>query len=99
MKETLALIAPSGVGETTPAFAPFKDAAEAAQLFSTYSVNANESISAIGRNFALMEILDRLVNARAKEDAESVGTPAVARDMLSIVNAFGQDKLQYWGVS
>ena len=84
---------------TTPALAVFKDAAEAAQLFSTYSVNANESISAVGRNFALADILNNLANARAKGIAESVGTPAVARDMLSIVKAFGQDKLQYWGIS
>ena len=88
-----------GVGETTPSLAIFKDAAEAAQVFSTWSVNANESVSAIGRNFALAETINNLANARVKEIAASVGTPAVARDMLSIVKAFGQDKLQYWGIS
>lgn len=31
--------------------------------------------------------------------AESVSTPAVATDMLNIVKAFGQDKLNYYGVS
>lgn len=77
----------------------FKDAAEAAQLLSTYSVNANDSASSIGRNFALNEILNNLASDRVKTIAESVGTPAVARDMLSIVEAFGQEKLQYWGIS
>ena len=77
----------------------FKDAAEAAQLFSTFTVNVNESISSIGRNFALTEILDNLANARVKTVAESVGTTTVARDMLSIVEAFGLDSLQYWGFS
>ena len=31
--------------------------------------------------------------------AESVGTPAVATDMLNIAKAFGRDKLNYYGVS
>ena len=31
--------------------------------------------------------------------AERMSTPLVARDMLSIVEALGQDKLQYWGIS
>ena len=77
----------------------FKDAAEAAQLFSTYVFNANDSVSSIGRDFALIEILSMLATDRVKTIAESVGTPAVARDMLSIVKAFGEDKLQYWGFS
>ena len=77
----------------------FETAAEAAQLFSTYVSNANDSISSIGRDFALIEILNMLATDRVKTIAESVGTPAVARDMLSIVKAFGEDKLQYWGFS
>ena len=77
----------------------FKDATEAAQLFATYADNANESVAAIGRNFALIEILSQLATNRVETVAESVGTPTVARDMLSIVEAFGGDKLQYWGFS
>ena len=77
----------------------FKDAAEAAQLLSMYVNNANYSVSSIGRDFALAENLDMLTADRVKAIAESVGTPAVARDMLSIVKAFGEDKLQYWGFS
>jgi hypothetical protein len=77
----------------------FMDAGEAAELFSTYAYNANESDSALGRDFAIIEILNDLASVRVKQIAESVGTPAVARDMLSIVEAFGQEKLQYWGIS
>ena len=77
----------------------FKDAAEAAQLLSMYVNNANDSVSSIGRDFAVAEILDMLAADRVKTITESVGTPAVARDMLSIVKAFGEDKLQYWGFS
>lgn len=89
----------AGVGQTTPDLTMFKDASEAAQVLSSYSVNANESVSSIGRNFALFEIINNLASDRVKTLSESVGTPAVARDMLSIVQAFGQDKLQYWGIS
>ena len=77
----------------------FKDAAESAQLFGTYASNVNESVAAIGRNFALMEILSELATMRVEAIAETVGTPTVAQDMLSIVKAFGEDKLQYWGFS
>ena len=77
----------------------FKDAAEAAQLLSTFTVNVNESVSSIGRNFALTEILNDLARDRVNTIAESVGTTTVARDMLSIVEAFGQNSLQYWGFS
>ena len=77
----------------------FKDAAEAAQLLSPYAVNANESVASIGRNFALIEILNNLANDRVETLAQSVNTPAVARDMLAMVEAFGEEKLQYWGVS
>lgn len=93
------MLSGAGVGQTTPNLTIFKDAAEAAQVLSPYAVNANESVSSIGRNFALFGIMNNLASDRVKNLAESVGTPAVARDMLSIVEAFGQDKLQYWGVS
>ena len=88
-----------GVGQTTPCLTMFKDAAEAAQLLSTFTVNVNESVSSIGRNFALTEILNDLARDRVNTIAESVGTTTVARDMLSIVEAFGQNSLQYWGFS
>lgn len=89
----------TGTGATTPSLTMFKDSVEAGQLISAYAYNANESYSTIGRNFALVEVLDTFANDRAKKVAESVGTPAVARDMMSITKALGQDKLQYWGFS
>lgn len=36
---------------------------------------------------------------RLKDVEEHVAMPAVARDMLRIVQAHGMDKLQYWGFS
>ena len=31
--------------------------------------------------------------------AESIGTAAIATDMLQIARAFGQEKVNYWGIS
>ena len=59
----------------------------------------NESISAFGRSLSQSQILAKLAVDRVQLVAESVGTPAVATDMLNIVKAFGQDKLNYYGVS
>ena len=87
------------MGQTTPPLTIFKDAVEAAQLFSTYQFHANESESAIGRDFAIIELLNDLATDRVKTVAESAGTVANARDMLSIIDAFGSEKLQYWGFS
>lgn len=59
----------------------------------------NASPSAIGRAYAFSNNMGDLALKRTKEVAQHVSTPVVARDMLRIVKAFGQDKLQYWGFS
>ena len=69
------------------------------EFFAPYPQNANESVSSLGRVVAQAQILGDLANARAKTVAESVSTPTVAMDMLSIVRAFGRDKLNYYGYS
>ena len=43
--------------------------------------------------------MNKLASDRIPEVAKSLGTTTVARDMLSIINAFGMEKLQYWGIS
>ena len=62
-------------------------------------MNVNESISSLGVIHAKYDIFNGLAVDRAKKVAESLSTPAVARDMMTIVTAFGQEKLKYWGVS
>lgn len=90
---------PRGVGVTTPALSIFRDPAEALQWYATWPLNVNESASSFGRAFAQSTILGRLAEDRAEEVAESVSTPTVANDMLSITKAFGFDKVNYWGIS
>lgn len=88
-----------GVGDTTPFLSVFADEAQAADFYATVPMDANESISSVGNIHAKYDILGRLGVSRAQVVAETLSTPTVAQDMLSIVKAFGQEKLQYWGVS
>ena len=89
----------AGVGETTPPLSVFESAAEALQFYATYPLNVNDSVSSLARAYVQAEILGNLTVDRAKEVAESVGTAAVATDMLQISRALGQEKVNYWGVS
>lgn len=59
----------------------------------------NSSNAALGQLWATARTLGDLAQARMGDVAQYVGTPVVARDLLSIVNAHGLDKLQYWGFS
>ncbi|GJE95969.1 alpha/beta hydrolase [Phanerochaete sordida] len=90
---------PRGVGATTPFLSVFKDPAEALQFYSTYPLVSEATETAFGQEFAQSQILGRLAFERAKEVAESVTSLTAANDMMSIIKAFGVDKLNYWGVS
>lgn len=59
----------------------------------------NASPAALGRLHTVAQYLGDLALERSEKVASHVSTPAVARDMLSIVRAAGQEKLQYWGFS
>ena len=88
-----------GVGQTTPPLAIFDSSIEAGIFYSTYPSNFNESVSSLGRGYALNQIRGNIAVDRAEKVAASMSTPAVARDMLNMVEAFGRDKLSYWGFS
>lgn len=89
----------TGVGNTTPPLSIFKSPIEAFEFFSTYPQDLNESVSSFGRMYAQAQILGSLAKDRAQNLAESVSTPAVASDMLSIARAFGYEEVNYWGFS
>ena len=60
---------------------------------------ANETQGSLGTLFANAQTMGKVAEARIPDIGPFVSTPNVARDMLSIVNASGFDKLQYWGFS
>lgn len=93
--------APPGISFSTPPIAIFTSPPEALALLGTYALSANESASALGRNYAIWELLSEVAAGReeVRTVLESVSTPAVAMDMLGIARAFGFEEVSYWGVS
>jgi hypothetical protein len=89
----------SGIGQTTPKLNIFSSQQESLALQPGLSEALNASAAALGRVLSYADIIGDLTEIRAKQQAEHVSTPEVARDMLSIVKAHGMDKLQYWGYS
>lgn len=90
---------PRGAGDTTPFLSVFKTPQEALEIYSTFPLDAEGSVSSLGRAYTQSQIVADLAVDRAKLVAESVGTPAVATDMLQIARALGQEKVNYWGIS
>ncbi|EJC98519.1 uncharacterized protein FOMMEDRAFT_171120 [Fomitiporia mediterranea MF3/22] len=90
---------PRGVGFTTPPISIFQDSVEAGTFFTQKELDVNATQSSLGRSFIQTTLLGKLVEERAVDVAKTVSTPTVARDMLSIVEAAGQEKIQYWGIS
>ena len=79
----------------------FPDAAEGTtfmlELLQTPPLNAN--VDAMGRTQAQYDVFGSLAAARDTDVIQYMTTSLVAQDMLSIVNASGMDKLQYYSVS
>ncbi|EJD00017.1 alpha/beta-hydrolase [Fomitiporia mediterranea MF3/22] len=92
---------PRGVGNTTPPISFFEDSVEAGMFDVQQVRDYNESETSIGRAYVQIMNLNKLVLGRAEKKyvAETVTTSTVARDMLSIMKATGQEKLQYLGYS
>lgn len=77
----------------------FPSEPEEALFFTGLQKATNESSGSLGMVFAEAQLVGKIAKARIPDIAQHVSTPTVARDMLSIVKAFGLDKLQYWGFS
>lgn len=88
-----------GVLFTTPSMTAFSSAGESASFLLDFAKTLNHTSSAFGEAYGNARNYGNIAKARMGEYAQYVGTPAVARDMLSIVKAYGEDKLQYWGFS
>ena len=90
---------PTGVGRTKPSIEIFSSRQESLILQGKLSDTLNTSSSSLGSFVATAQIISRFAELRAKTNSEHVSTTEVARDMLGIINAYGRDKLQYWGIS
>lgn len=91
----------SGVARTQPQVLAFPDEAEGASWYlqSANSPPWNTTPDALPRMYAASKVLNGVVDARVGNAAAHVGATLVARDMLSIMQALGREKLQFWGIS
>ena len=88
-----------GVGFTTPGVFAFLSTPESVPFSEVLNGAMNETFISLGTMYAKAQNMGTLVKTRVQSVSELVSTPIVATDMLSIVKAFGMDKLQYWGFS
>ena len=88
-----------GVGRTKPSLDIFSTRQESLLIQGRMRETLNTSSSSLGAYLSNAKVLNGITEARAKTIAEHVSTSEVAKDMLSIITAYGREKLQYWGVS
>ncbi|KAJ7116844.1 alpha/beta-hydrolase [Mycena crocata] len=95
---------PRGVAFSKPTVSFFKTAVER-QLWTPPDLNLrypslNASSEVISNQWAQFQLVGQLAKERDTDEyLQHITTDNVARDMLRITEAFGFEKLQYWGVS
>ena len=90
------LILHTGISRTTPGINAFRGENLQRQVWGIRDLDAptvSSSIEALPRIIATNKLNNRLLADKAASIAPFVGTAAVARDMLSIVEALGQGLL------
>ncbi|KAJ7127789.1 Alpha/Beta hydrolase protein [Mycena epipterygia] len=95
---------PRGVSYSTPIVSFFRTAAERALWMPATSdivfPALNQTADAVAQQWARAQILGQLaVNRNDGNYIQHITTDNTARDMLRITEAFGFEKVQYWGVS
>ncbi|KAJ7310915.1 Alpha/Beta hydrolase protein [Mycena albidolilacea] len=95
---------PRGVSYSTPTISFFRTAAERALWMPATSdivfPALNQTADAVAQQWARAQILGQLaVNRNDGNYIQHITTDNTARDMLRITEAFGFEKVQYWGVS
>ncbi|KAF9474278.1 alpha/beta-hydrolase [Pholiota conissans] len=89
---------PRGIGRSTPRTSLFKNDVERA-IWDAGSGQVNTTDEGVAKTWARAIVLGQ--NAADNDDGslQFMNTEQTARDMLSIVEAHGRSKLQYWGFS
>ncbi|KAK1221312.1 hypothetical protein PQX77_015884 [Marasmius sp. AFHP31] len=89
---------PRGMQRSTPRIEFYGSQAERALSFRPF-VELNQSRETVENWWANSQIMGTLAYEKGKDYLGHMNTANSARDMLSIVEAHGQEKLQYWGFS
>ena len=85
-----------GVSRTTPGIDSFRGENTLRQVWGIRNLDApvvSDSVGALPRIIAAQQLGNRLIADKEASIAPYVGTAAVARDMLSIVEVLGQGSL------
>ncbi|KDQ28679.1 hypothetical protein PLEOSDRAFT_1111900 [Pleurotus ostreatus PC15] len=92
---------PRGVGFSTPRASFFPTEAQRQFFVSPSFDDVNALSHGVARVWARAQILGALASQQDQKDHlfEHLNTENTARDMLRVVEAHGQEKLQYWGLS
>ncbi|KAF7305892.1 hypothetical protein HMN09_00743400 [Mycena chlorophos] len=94
---------PRGVSLSTPSVSWFVDDAERAMWYppnsNTMYPSLNETALVLPYTFARSQVQSQLAAARNADFLQFITTDYTAQDMLTITEAFGFEKLQYWGIS
>jgi pimeloyl-ACP methyl ester carboxylesterase len=62
-------------------------------------VDLNFTEPALGTAYAKAQVSNKLAEQRAADVLPYINTDYTARDMMTIVEAHGRDKIMYWGIS
>ncbi|KAJ8092912.1 hypothetical protein PM082_023546 [Marasmius tenuissimus] len=89
---------PRGVQRSTPRIEFYESRAERALSFRP-GAELNQSRESVESFWADSQVIGTLAYERGKDYLGHMNTANSANDMLSIVKAHGQEKLQYWGFS
>ncbi|KAF8217173.1 TAP-like protein-domain-containing protein [Mycena galopus ATCC 62051] len=92
---------PRGIARSTPRASFFANRAER-EIWSVddaRSKSMNASTDALSRAWARGMVIGQLAGERDDGSLRFITTDHTARDMLQIVRAHGEEKLQYWGFS
>ncbi|KAK7442765.1 hypothetical protein VKT23_016012 [Stygiomarasmius scandens] len=88
---------PRGVNMTTPGFSAFETAEERLAFFQDQITDVNSTTDALPLARARYQSYGQA--AQSSNVSNFMSTADVALDMLAMMNALGQDKLQYYGIS
>ncbi|KAK1234476.1 hypothetical protein PQX77_002330 [Marasmius sp. AFHP31] len=89
---------PRGVQRSTPSASFYKTQAERV-LTHHLATELNHSTETVESFWGYNKIMGSLALQRGKEYLPHINTDHSARDMLKIVEAYGEEKIQYWGFS
>ncbi|KAF5338231.1 hypothetical protein D9758_012840 [Tetrapyrgos nigripes] len=90
---------PRGVNNTTPRVSIFNTDAERLAFFADERADLNSTPQALPESWARYQVFGQLAQSRDDGSLNFITTADVARDMLGMSEALGQEKLQYYGFS